>query len=392
MSDSLHALSPIDGRYFAATSDLRVYFSEAALFRYRLIVEIEYFIELSKDGFPLERKLTAEQIATLRSLYADFSDADAVRIKEIEKTTNHDVKAVEYFIKEVFDNKSLKEIYSNLIEQQELFNKPISVYIVNFQKENSKKKCENLLQNVKDELYYNSMHYVASLDFTESEFQDKEKLQKSILEQLVSLLQRRLIKINEDDTTTKCIINEDESDEVYKYVKDFVGVLLEDVNSKQELEDKFKAAQKAAIKELLNGEFSVYYDEDDEEAQYEIQRLYNYSFPELLEGLQYKYVADDNLKGKPAIMHYVYYSVGAQAQTDLSFLSEYFSNEQNRKRLLVILERITEMIRPSEKSELGLGDAKKERDAIQGLKKKGEIDELDVKFLETFINCKVIRK
>jgi hypothetical protein len=290
------------------------------------------------------------------------------------------------FIKEVFDNKSLKEIYSNLIEQQELFNKPISVYIVNFQKENSKKKCENLLQNVKDELYYNSMHYVASLDFTESEFQDKEKLQKSILEQLVSLLQRRLIKINEDDTTTKCIINEDESDEVYKYVKDFVGVLLEDVNSKQELEDKFKAAQKAAIKELLNGEFSVYYDEDDEEAQYEIQRLYNYSFPELLEGLQYKYVADDNLKGKPAIMHYVYYSVGAQAQTDLSFLSEYFSNEQNRKRLLVILERITEMIRPSEKSELGLGDAKKERDAIQGLKKKGEIDELDVKFLETFIN------
>ena len=290
------------------------------------------------------------------------------------------------FIKEVFENKSLKEVYANLIEQQELFNKPISVYIVNFQKENSKKKCENLLQNVKDEVYYNSMHYVASLDFTESEFQDKEKLQKSILDQLVSLLQRRLIKINEDDTTTKCIINEDESDEVYKYLKEFVDILLEDVNSKQELEDKFKAAQKSAIKELLNGDFSVYYDEDDEEAQYEIQRLYNFSFPELLEGLQYKYIADDNLKGKPAIMHYVYYSAGAEAQSELSFLSEYFTNEQNRKRLLVILEKITEMIRPTEKSELGLGNAKKEKDAIQSLKKKGEIDELDVKFFDTFIN------
>ena len=110
MSDSLHALSPIDGRYFAATSDLRVYFSEAALFRYRLIIEIEYFIELSKDGFPLEGKLTAEQIATLRSLYADFSDADAVRIKEIEKTTNHDIKALEYFIKEKLDAMGMNEV------------------------------------------------------------------------------------------------------------------------------------------------------------------------------------------------------------------------------------------------------------------------------------------
>lgn len=110
MSDSLHALSPIDGRYFAATSDLRVYFSEAALFRYRLIIEIEYFIELSKVGFPLEGKLTAEQIATLRSLYVDFSDAEAVRIKEIEKTTNHDIKALEYFIKEKLDAMGMKEV------------------------------------------------------------------------------------------------------------------------------------------------------------------------------------------------------------------------------------------------------------------------------------------
>ena len=103
MSDFLHALSPIDGRYAAATSDLRSFFSEAALFRYRLIVEIEYFIELSKSGFPLEGKLNAEQILTLRNLYAQFSDADALRIKEIEKTTNHDIKALEYFIKEKLD-------------------------------------------------------------------------------------------------------------------------------------------------------------------------------------------------------------------------------------------------------------------------------------------------
>jgi len=110
MSDSLHALSPIDGRYFAATSDLRVYFSEAALFRYRLIIEIEYFIELSKVSFPIAGKLSTEQVATLRSMCTDFSDADAERIKEIEKTTNHDIKALEYFIKEKLDAMGMNEV------------------------------------------------------------------------------------------------------------------------------------------------------------------------------------------------------------------------------------------------------------------------------------------
>lgn len=110
MSDSLHALSPIDGRYFSATRELRNYFSEAALFRYRLIIEIEYFIELSSPGFPLEGKLTVEQIQTLRSLYVDFSDEDSAQIKEIEKTTNHDIKALEYFIKEKLNTIGMRDV------------------------------------------------------------------------------------------------------------------------------------------------------------------------------------------------------------------------------------------------------------------------------------------
>ncbi len=105
--DSLHALSPIDGRYAATTSELRNYFSEAALFRYRLLIEIEYFIELGKTGFPLDGKISVEQASVLRRMYTDFSDLDANRIKEIEKTTNHDIKALEYFIKEKLDELQL---------------------------------------------------------------------------------------------------------------------------------------------------------------------------------------------------------------------------------------------------------------------------------------------
>ncbi|OJV79637.1 MAG: adenylosuccinate lyase [Bacteroidia bacterium 44-10] len=99
--DQLTAISPVDGRYRDKTADLDAFFSEYALIRYRVQVEIEYFISLcEEDILPLKNE---NIFAQLRDLYINFSEEDARQIKEIEKTTNHDVKAVEYFLKEKFD-------------------------------------------------------------------------------------------------------------------------------------------------------------------------------------------------------------------------------------------------------------------------------------------------
>ena len=100
MSAALDAISPIDGRYYRHTAVLRGYFSEQALFKYRVLVEIEYFIVLSTVGIQQFPPLSQSQQKNLRAIYAIFSSEDAEKIKEIEKRTNHDIKAVEYFIKD----------------------------------------------------------------------------------------------------------------------------------------------------------------------------------------------------------------------------------------------------------------------------------------------------
>lgn len=101
--DSLMAISPIDGRYRGKTESLAGYFSECALIRYRVRVEIEYFIALCELPLPQLAHVDNSQKESLRALYRDFTETDALRVKEIERTTNHDVKAVEYFIKEKLD-------------------------------------------------------------------------------------------------------------------------------------------------------------------------------------------------------------------------------------------------------------------------------------------------
>ena len=99
----LTAISPVDGRYRRVTKDLANYFSEFALIRYRVLVEIEYFIALCEIPLPQLKGVNSSVFPDLRKIYNDFSEADAQKIKDIEKVTNHDVKAVEYFIKEKFD-------------------------------------------------------------------------------------------------------------------------------------------------------------------------------------------------------------------------------------------------------------------------------------------------
>ena len=101
--DTLTAVSPIDGRYRSKTEPLANYFSEYALIRYRVRVEIEYFITLCELPLPQLASFDHSLFERLRNIYRDFTEESASRVKEIEKTTNHDVKAVEYFIKEEFD-------------------------------------------------------------------------------------------------------------------------------------------------------------------------------------------------------------------------------------------------------------------------------------------------
>jgi adenylosuccinate lyase len=106
---SLYAISPIDGRYRNKVESLGNYFSEAALIKYRVQVEIEYFIALCELPLPQLKNINSNVFESLRNIYLNFTEANALQIKDIEKTTNHDVKAVEYFIKEQFDLLGLRD-------------------------------------------------------------------------------------------------------------------------------------------------------------------------------------------------------------------------------------------------------------------------------------------
>lgn len=113
--DVLTAISPIDGRYRGKTDVLAAYFSEYALIRYRVRVEVEYFIALCELPLPQLKNVDKGVFERLRAIYQNFSEEDAARIKEIESVTNHDVKAVEYFLKEQFDKLDGMEPYKEFI-------------------------------------------------------------------------------------------------------------------------------------------------------------------------------------------------------------------------------------------------------------------------------------
>ena len=107
--NKLTAISPVDGRYRNTTEKLADYFSEAALIKYRVLVEIEYFIALCELPLPQLKSFDKTLYPSLRKIYSELTEADAQKIKDIEKITNHDVKAVEYFIKEKFDELKINE-------------------------------------------------------------------------------------------------------------------------------------------------------------------------------------------------------------------------------------------------------------------------------------------
>ena len=113
--DILTAISPIDGRYRNKTAALAPYFSEYALMKYRTRVEIEYFIALCEIPLPQLAEFDKSRFAALRAIYEQFSETDAARVKEIESVTNHDVKAIEYFIKEKIDAIGGMDAYKEFI-------------------------------------------------------------------------------------------------------------------------------------------------------------------------------------------------------------------------------------------------------------------------------------
>ena len=130
----LSAISPIDGRYNSKTERLQKYFSESALIKYRIKVEVEYFISLCELPLSQLKEFPSDKFNDLRNLYKDFSIDSAKRIKEIESITNHDVKAVEYLIKEEFDNLNLtqfKEFIHFGLTSQDINNTAVPLSIKN---------------------------------------------------------------------------------------------------------------------------------------------------------------------------------------------------------------------------------------------------------------------
>ena len=147
---SLNAISPIDGRYFDKTKVLSPFFSESSLIRYRVKVEIEYFISLCELPLPQLKNFDSNLFQTLRSYYEVFDDSDAQRVKDIESITNHDVKAVEYFIKESMDKDGIgdsKEFVHFGLTSQDINNTAIPMSI--------KDALENIYQPAIDSLIKN---------------------------------------------------------------------------------------------------------------------------------------------------------------------------------------------------------------------------------------------
>ena len=148
---SLNAISPIDGRYFNKTKVLSSFFSESSLIRYRVKVEIEYFISLCELPLPQLKNFDSTLFKTLRSYYEVFNDSDAQRVKDIEAITNHDVKAVEYFIKERMEKDGIgddKEFVHFGLTSQDINNTAIPMSIKDALEKIYQPAIDNLIKNL----------------------------------------------------------------------------------------------------------------------------------------------------------------------------------------------------------------------------------------------------
>ena len=152
-SHALHAISPIDGRYFSKVSKLEKYFSEAALIRYRVRIEIEYFIALVNAEIEPLKAFPKGSEKDLKAIWSKMSEAEIQRVKAIESTTNHDVKAVEYFIKEKFDElgwSSFKEFIHFGLTSQDINNTAVPLSIKEYIEEEYISLVEGLIARLEE--------------------------------------------------------------------------------------------------------------------------------------------------------------------------------------------------------------------------------------------------
>jgi adenylosuccinate lyase len=152
--NSLTAISPIDGRYFQSTSSLSSYFSEYALMQYRLRTEVEYFIALCEWSLPELKAFPKDKFAALRSFYLQFDETGAEKIKSIEKVTNHDVKAIEYFLKEKFDQNGLtqyKEFIHFGLTSQDINNTATPLLLKEFLEKEFLPKLNGVVKRIDDQ-------------------------------------------------------------------------------------------------------------------------------------------------------------------------------------------------------------------------------------------------
>jgi len=200
----LTAISPVDGRYRGKTETLAGYFSEFALIRYRVRVEIEYFITLCELPLPQLASFPQDLFVVLRKIYMDFSEKDAQRVKDIEKVTNHDVKAVEYFIKEQFDAIGGLEPYKEFIHfgltSQDINNTSVPLSV----KESLEQVYYPLLQELIDQLsaYAQEWKDVPMLAKTHGQPASPTRLGKEVMV-FVYRLQRQLEMLRQTPITAK---------------------------------------------------------------------------------------------------------------------------------------------------------------------------------------------
>ena len=201
----LTAISPIDGRYRGKTDALAAYFSEYALVRYRVRVEIEYFITLSELPLPQLASFPAALFETLRDIYRNFSVEDAQRVKDIEAVTNHDVKAVEYFIKEKFDAIGGLDAYKEFIHfgltSQDINNTSVPLSIKDALQEVYYPQIEELIGQLRT--YAEEWKDVPMLAKTHGQPASPTRLGKEVMV-FVYRLERQLALLKACPITAKC--------------------------------------------------------------------------------------------------------------------------------------------------------------------------------------------
>ena len=202
--DLLTAISPIDGRYRGKTEALAEYFSEYALIKYRVRVEIEYFITLCELPLPQLASFDHVLFARLRQIYLSFSEADAQRVKDIEMITNHDVKAVEYFIKEEFDKIGGLDAYKEFIHfgltSQDINNTSVPLSVKDALNEVFCPQVEEVIDQLQQ--YADEWRYVPMLAKTHGQPASPTRLGKEIMV-FVYRLQEQLATLRACKLTAK---------------------------------------------------------------------------------------------------------------------------------------------------------------------------------------------